>query len=173
MRLLITSAGRTNGGGYGAILSFDAAGELIGPFTSDPRIVDPRGLSHDPSGALIYISSGADRVLALGHLKDAVRDSGQIPGLDLGGGTFGPDGRYYVGTHSRRTIRAMSRALDGDPEPLLPDGVVPFPRGFGFAPDRRLYLASVVGPSGQGDNTIPSSLVTERCARGAWSLTPS
>jgi DNA-binding beta-propeller fold protein YncE len=154
MRLLVTSAGRTNGGGYSAILSFDAAGELIGPFTSDPRIVDPRGLSLDPSGALVYLNSGADRVLALGHLGDVVRDSGQIPGLDPGGGTFGPDGRYYVGTRSRRTILAMPPALDGDPQPLLPCGVVPFPRGFGFAADGRLYLASGVGPSGEGDNTI-------------------
>ena len=153
-RLLVTSAGRTNGGGYGAILSFDPAGELIGPFTSDPRIVDPRGLSLDPSGGLVYLNSGADRVLALGHRGDVVRDSGEIRGLDPGGGSFGPDGRYYVGTRSRRTILAMPPALDRDPEPLLPPGVVPFPRGFGFSPDRRLYLASGVGPSGEGDNTI-------------------
>jgi hypothetical protein len=33
-------------------------------------------------------------------------------------------------------------------------GIVPFPRGFGFGRDGRLYLASGVGPSGEGDNTI-------------------
>lgn len=48
----------------------------------------------------------------------------------------------------------MPATLDGSAEPLLPDGVVPFPRGFGFARDGRLYLASGVGPSGEGDNTI-------------------
>jgi hypothetical protein len=52
-QLLVTSAGGSNGGGYSAVLSFDAEGELIGPFSSDPRIVDPCGLCIDPSGALI------------------------------------------------------------------------------------------------------------------------
>ena len=126
----------------------------MGPFSSDPRIADPRGLSLDPSGALIYLNSGEDRVLALDHLGDVVRDSGRISGLDPGGGTFGPDGRYYVGVRRGGTILAMPAALDGHTEPLLPDGIVPFPRGFGFARDGRLYLASGVGPSGEGDNTI-------------------
>jgi len=31
---------------------------------------------------------------------------------------------------------------------------VPFPRGFGFGPDGRLYLASGTVPAGGGDNTI-------------------
>ena len=153
-RLLVTSAGSASGGGYGAILSFDTDGQLIGPFSRDPRIVDPRGLSLDPSGALVYLNSGADRVLALDRLGEIVRDSAPMLGLDPGGGTFGPDGRYYVGMRRRRTILAMPAGLDGDPEAVLPDGVVPFPRGFGFAPDGGLYLASGVGPAGQGDNTI-------------------
>jgi hypothetical protein len=34
------------------------------------------------------------------------------------------------------------------------EGVVPFPRGFGFGREGRLYLSSGVAPSGQGDNTI-------------------
>jgi DNA-binding beta-propeller fold protein YncE len=153
-RLLVSSAGSGNGGGYGAILSFDARGELTGPFSSDPRIVDPRGLSLDPTGALIYLNSGDDRVLALDRRGEVVRDSGRIPGLDPGGGIFGHDGRYYVGLRRRRTILAMSAALDGGSEALLPDGIVPFPRGFGFARDGRLYLASGVGPAGEGDNTI-------------------
>ena len=154
MPLLVTSAGAANGGGYGAVLSFDAEGGLIGPFSSDQRIIDPRGLAVDPSGALIYLNSGDDRVLALDHRGDVVHDSGRIPGLDPGGATFGHDGRYCLGTRRRRTVLAMPAALDGDAEPLLPDGVVPFPRGFGFARDGRLYLASGVGPCGAGDNTI-------------------
>jgi hypothetical protein len=152
--LLVTSAGSHNGGGYSAILSFDTGGELIGPFSRDLRIIDPRGLSLDPSGALVYLNSGADRVLALDRLGETVRDSAPMPGLDPGGGTFGPDGRYYVGMRRRRTVLAMPARLDGDAEAVLPDGVVPFPRGFGFAPDGGLYLASGIGPAGQGDNTI-------------------
>jgi len=97
VRFLVTSAGRANGGGYGAVLGFDCDGKLLGAFGGDPRITDPRGLCLDPSGALVYINSG---------------------------------------------------------ERALPAGIVPFPRGFGFAGDGRLYLASGVGPSGEGDNTI-------------------
>jgi hypothetical protein len=54
----------------------------------------------------------------------------------------------------RRTILGISATLDGHAEPLLPEGIVPFPRGFGFGRDGSLYLASGIGPSGEGDNTI-------------------
>ena len=69
-------------------------------------------------------------------------------------GVFGPDGRFYVTMRQRRTILGISATLDGDAEPLLPEGIVPFPRGFGFGRDGSLYLASGIGPSGEGDNTI-------------------
>jgi hypothetical protein len=54
MRILVTSASGANGNGYGAILGSGPDGEFTGPFSSDPRITDPRGLSLDPSGALVY-----------------------------------------------------------------------------------------------------------------------
>jgi sugar lactone lactonase YvrE len=54
----------------------------------------------------------------------------------------------------RRTILAMPAVLDGEGERLPPDDIVPFPRGFGFGSDGRLYLASGTAPSGEGDNTI-------------------
>jgi DNA-binding beta-propeller fold protein YncE len=154
MRFLVTSASGANGDGYGALLSFGPEGESLGPFSNDRRIADPRGLSVDPSGALVYLNSGDDRVLALDRRGHVVRDSGPIPRLDPGGGTFGPDGRYYIGLRRRRTILAMPAALDGPGESLLPDGIVAFPRGFGFGRDGRLYLASGTAPSGEGDNTI-------------------
>ena len=77
MHILVTSASGANGDGYGAVLDFAPDGELTGPFSTDRRIADPRGLSLDP-----------------------------------------------------------------------------FPRGFGFGPDGRLYLSSGAPPSGPGDNTI-------------------
>jgi DNA-binding beta-propeller fold protein YncE len=154
MRILVTSASGANGNGYGAILGFGPEGEFTGPFSSDPRITDPRGLSLDPSGALVYLNSGDDRMLALDLHGNVVRDSGPIPGLDPGGADFAPDGRYCVTMRRRRTILAMPAALDGEGKLLLPEGIVPFPRGFGFGRDGRLYLSSGVAPSGEGDNTI-------------------
>jgi DNA-binding beta-propeller fold protein YncE len=140
MRILVTSASGANGNGYGAILGFAPDGELTGPFSSDPRIADPRGLSLDPSGALVYLNSGDNRILALDLRGNVVRDSGRIRGLDPGGAEFGPDGRYYVTMRRQRTILAMPAALDGEGESFLPEGIVPFPRGFGFGPDGWLYL---------------------------------
>jgi hypothetical protein len=83
-----------------------------------------------------------------------VRDTGRIEGLNPGGGNFGPDGRYFVGLRSKRTIIAFSASLDGPGEHVLPPGVVPFPRGFAFGHDGRLFLASGIGPNGRGDNAI-------------------
>lgn len=151
--ILVTSAGAANGGGRDALLGFSAAGKLVGPFSKDPRIVDPRGLCVDPPGALIYLNS-ADRMLALDRRGRVVRDSGSMADLDPGGALFAPDGRYCVTARRQRTILGTSPALDGPSEPLLPDAIVPFPRGFGFGRDGSLYLASGVGPSGEGDNTI-------------------
>jgi len=153
-RMVVTSARGANGDGYGALLFFSADGQLAGPFSDDSRITDPRGLSLSPAGDLVYVNSGDDRVLALDLNGKVVLDSGRTEGLDMGGGVFGPDGRYCVGLRRRRTILALPPHLDAEGEPLLPDGVVPFPRGFGFGTGGELYLASGIGPSGEGDNTI-------------------
>ncbi len=152
--VLVTSASGANGDGYGALLGFSADGSLVGSFSHDRRIADPRGLSLDQSGELVYVNSGDDRVLALDRRGEVALDSGRIDELDPGGATFGPDGRYYVGLRRRRTILALPPGLDREGEAILPDGIVPFPRGFGFGPDGDLYLASGVGPSGEGENTI-------------------
>jgi hypothetical protein len=115
--------------------------------------------------------SGSDRLLALGRSGRVLRDSGRIEGLNPGGGNFGPDGRYHVGLRGARTIMAFSPALDAAGEHVLPPGVVPFPRGFAFGGDSRLFLASGIRPNGEGDDTIlafapggamrPSQLVSD------------
>jgi hypothetical protein len=152
--ILVTSASGANGKGYGALLAFGRAGDPLGTFSDDSRIVDPRGLAIGPEGGLLFLNSGADRVLALDPHGKVVRDTGTVEGLNLGGGTFGPDGRYYVGLRSTRTIMAFAAALDAPGELILSPGIVPFPRGFGFGRDGRLFLASGIGPNGVGDNTI-------------------
>jgi hypothetical protein len=49
---------------------------------------------------------------------------------------------------------AFSAGLDTPGEYVLPAGIVPFPRGFAFGRDRRLFLSSGIGPNGEGDDTI-------------------
>jgi hypothetical protein len=150
LRLLVSSAKGPNGAGYGAILAFDFAGNALGTFCDDSRVADPRGLCVDPSGDLLYVNNGNDRVLALDHKGQVLKDTGSINALDPGGGVFGPDGRYYVGSRRLRTIMAMPAGLDGPAIPYLRPEVVPFPRGFAFAPDGRIFLASGMSPSGTG-----------------------
>src|SRR5580693_3135291 len=156
MPLLVTSASGANGNGFGALLAFDLDGRLRGAFIDDDRVADPRGLAVDPNQNLLFLNSGADRVLAMSAQGRVVRDTGLIEGLNPGGGNFGPDGRYFVGLRGTRTIIALATSLDLPAERLLPPGVVPFPRGFAFGRDGRLFLASGIGPSGEGNNTIVS-----------------
>jgi sugar lactone lactonase YvrE len=167
MVLLVTSASGANGSGYGKLLAFDGAGELLGPFSEDARIVDPRGVGVD--GALLFINSGSNRVLALDGKGRVVRETGAIPGLNPGGGNFGPDGRYYVGLRAARTIMAFAPTLDEAGEAVLPSAVVPFPRGFAFGHDGTLFLASGIGPGGEGDNTI-FAFGPERRINAAWEV---
>jgi DNA-binding beta-propeller fold protein YncE len=171
MPLLVTSAAGANGDGYGALLAFGGDGRLLGKFSDDGRIADPRGLTVLSAEGLLLLNSGRDRLLALDPGGTVVRDSGPIDGLNPGGGNLGPDGRYYVGSRSTRTVLAFSTALDAPPGRFLPSGIVPFPRGFAFGRDGTFFLASGIGPDGAGDDTIlafapgetvrPSRLVTD------------
>jgi DNA-binding beta-propeller fold protein YncE len=170
MPLLVTSASGVNGDGYGALLAFDRNGAPLGVFCNDERIADPRGLVAHQGEGLLYLNSGQDRVLALDTRGTVVRDTGPIEGLNPGGGNFGPDGRYYVGLRSAHTVTAFPRTLDAPSEHFLAPGIVPFPRGFAFGRNGRLFLGSGIGPAGEGDNTIlafapnndmPSRLVSD------------
>jgi DNA-binding beta-propeller fold protein YncE len=153
MPLLVTSASGANGNGYGALLAFDQDGMPLAPFSDDKRIVDPRGLASEPASGLLFLNS-AERVLALDSSGKVVRDTGVIAGLNPGGGILGPDGRYYVGLRDARTILALPPTLKSLGEHILPRSIAPFPRGFGFNTEGKLFLASGVGPDGKGDNTI-------------------
>ena len=154
MPLLVTSASGASGNGFGALLAFELDGSLRGTFIDDDRIADPRGLAVDPKENLLFLNCGTDRVLAISSQGLIVRDTGRIEGLNPGGGIFGPDGRYFVGSRSARTIIALSTSFDAAIEYFLPSGIVPFPRGFAFSHDGRLFLASGIGPDHQGDNNV-------------------
>jgi DNA-binding beta-propeller fold protein YncE len=162
MPLLITSAAGANGDGYGALLAFDGGGRSLGRFSTDSRVADPRGLAVNRNEGLLFLNSGTDRVLALGADGRVVRDTGAIKGLNPGGGNFGPDGRYYVGSRSARTVVAFPTALNANGNNFLPGAIVPFPRGFVFGHDGTLFLASGIGPSREGDNVIIAFSPTER-----------
>ena len=69
-------------------------------------------------------------------------------------GSANEDGRFYLSARSERTIAVFPARLTGSPQLVLPAGIVPFPRGFAFAKDGRIFLASGIGPTGTGDNTI-------------------
>ena len=154
MPLLIPSAAGTNGDGYGALLAFDGDGKCLGAFSDDSRIVDPRGLAVNRSEGLLFLNSGSDRVLALSSNGMVARDTGRVEGLNPGGGNFGPDGRYYVGSRSTRTVMTFAPSLDAAGENFLPTAIVPYPRGFAFGHDGRFFLASGTGPDGVGDNAV-------------------
>ena len=154
MTLLVTSATGANGAGYGKILAFADDGKPIGVFGDDPYITDPRGLGIDRVDKLLFVNSGSNRILALDRNGVVVRSTRTVHSLNPGGGNFGPDGRYYVGLRGERTIMAFARELNSAGEFVLPPHVVPFPRGFAFGSDGTLFLASGVGPHGEGDNTI-------------------
>jgi hypothetical protein len=154
MTLLVTSAAGANGAGFGKLLAFADKGRLVGVFGDDPRIVDPRGLGIDPVDRLLFVNSGSNRILALDGNGQVVRATKIVEGLNPGGGNLGRDGRYYVGLRGERTIMAFARQLDRPGEYVLPPHVVPFPRGFAFGHDGTLFLASGIGPGGEGDNTI-------------------
>jgi DNA-binding beta-propeller fold protein YncE len=162
MPILVTSAAGLNGDGYGALLAFDLDGQRLGTFGEDVRIADPRGLAVHPDDRLLFLNSGTNQVLALDSHGKVVRDSGPIEALNAGGGVFGPDHRYYVGLRSARTIVAFPSGLDAPSEHVLTPGIVPFPRGFGFGRDGRLFLASGIGPNGHGDDTIVAFAPGER-----------
>jgi hypothetical protein len=154
MPLLVTSAAGNNGNGFGTLLAFDLGGENLGPLSDDSRIADPRGMAVNSGEGLLFLNSGTNRILAIDQAGRVIRDTGPIEGLNPGGGNFGPDGRYCVGLRSARTIAAFSVGLDAPGEYILPAGIVPFPRGFAFGSDGRLFLASGIGPTGEGDNAI-------------------
>jgi hypothetical protein len=151
--LVVSSAAGANGDGYGQLLAFDRDGKALGVFCGDTRISDPRGMAVDPTGGLLFVNC-TDRILAISPRGQVVRDSGQIQGLNPGGGNFGPDGRYLVTARTEGTILAFPASLTESGQYLVSRGTVPFPRGFAFGRDRRLFLASGIGPHGEGDNTI-------------------
>jgi hypothetical protein len=173
MPLVVTSAAGVNGDGYGALLAFDRNGRPLGAFSNDARIADPRGLAVDQKKELLFLSSGSDRVLALDRHGTVVQDTGSIPKLNPGGGIFGPDGRYYLGLRSARTIMALSATLDDAGECFLPPGIVPFPRGFAFSSDGHSCSPLASAPMAKATTPLLRLPRVKISSQRDWSLTLS
>jgi hypothetical protein len=162
VNILVTSAAGTNGDGYGSILAFTLDGKMLGAFGADSGITDPRGLRVHPDGDRVYVNNGDDRILPLDPHGRIAAKTGPIANLNPGGGNFGPDGRYYIGSRTARTIMAFPPGLLGSGKAILPSGVVPFPRGFALVSDGRLFLASGHQPirrwgTGRSQPTTPDT----------------
>jgi len=73
------------------------------------------------------------------------------------------------GLRGERTVTEFTRRLDTLGEYVLPPNFVPFPRGFAFGHDGTLFLASGIGPGGEGDNTI-LALDSDRRMLPSWKV---
>src|SRR5580698_11407618 len=118
MRIIVSSASGSNGGGLGALLAFAPDGSGGTPFATDSGIVDPRGLHVHPDGRHLYVNNGDDRVLLLDERGAVVASTAPIERLNPGGGVISPDGRYCVTARTLRTIVAFAGDLSGPGVPL-------------------------------------------------------
>ena len=154
MQIVVSSASGANGNGLGEVLRFQLDGTRDSPFAQSSGIVDPRGLHVHPDGRHLFVNSGDDRVLLLDTEGRVTAATPRIPGLNPGGGVVAPDGRYCVGSRTMGTVVAFPSDLRGPGELILPRNVVALPRGFAFAPDRGLFLASGASAAGEGTGRI-------------------
>ena len=136
----------------------------MGPFSGDPRIIDPRRLRSTRRARSIYLNGGDDRVLALDRLGDMVRDSGQIPDWIRAAHVRA---RWSLLRHDAPSADDTRHACDSRWGSTTASACWhrSAPRGFGFGRDGRLYLASGVAPAGEGDNTIVVFNLSQRGTR--------
>jgi hypothetical protein len=130
MHMIVTSASGASGNGYGAILGFGPEGEFTGWFSSDPRIADPAVCPLTRQAHSSTRTAATTEYWRLNSTGTSARlgvDARTRPGRRR----VRPDGRSCVTMRRQRAILAMPAALDSEGEFLLPEGIVPFPRGFG------------------------------------------
>jgi hypothetical protein len=139
--LVVSSASQL---GYGALRLFD---ESRGWSNFGPsEIVDPRGVRRRPEDAYVVVNEPSAAVWLLALDGAALARIELPPKLDPGGGAFGPDGTYYVGSRSQRSIERVDLAKRHDGgRALALDGIL-FPRGFAVLDDGSFVVASGTHP---------------------------
>lgn len=155
--ILVSSAAAASGTVRDGVFRFDAdTGQFEGSFVRGGEIVDPRGIRLSPDGASVVVNNGDNRILKLNaNVGTLVQALPAVPGLNPGGGKFGWDGRYYVGSRTLKSVIVFDLSGKGDLSTFVDGTFVAFPRGIGISPTKELYLASGTNPAtGDGRNTI-------------------
>ena len=112
-------------------------------------------------------------MLAISSNGRIVRDTGRIDGLNPGGGNFGPDGRYFVGLRSERTIVALSTSFDAALEHVYRPGSYLSPQDLLLVKMVGCSSPQEYGPNGQGDNTILAFTPGTLSSPLGWSQIPN
>ncbi len=164
--VVVTSAANN---GNSAALRFDGlTGSFIAEFPDGGDLIDPRDIvlttPTDPTDILsvfptpnsVLINGGNDDTLLFdAESGDFIETFIEFPDLNAGGGVFGPDGNYYAGARSLRTILRFDGETGAFIDQFIPDGVANFPRGFVFGSDGNLYLGNGADPAtGSGGGSI-------------------
>jgi hypothetical protein len=149
LMLLVSSASSL---GYGALRAFEESDgwTTFGP----PGIADPRGVRRRAQD--VYFAVNDPSGVWLLHLDGTILAQIELPaGLDPGGGAFAPDGIYYVGSRSKRSIERVDLAAQRySGRALTLDGIL-FPRGFAVLDDGSFLVASGTHPvSGGGRRAV-------------------
>ena len=138
--LVVSSAA---GPGYGALRAFENA---VGWTAFGPtEIADPRGVRRRSEDAYFIVNEPSIGVWLLGFDGSVVAQIELPANTDPGGGAFAPDGTYYIGSRSHRTIEKVdltARRYCG--RALMLDGIL-FPRGFAVV-DGGFIVASGTHP---------------------------
>jgi hypothetical protein len=134
--------------GYGTLRAFE---ESVGWTSFGPaEIKDPRGVRRRGDDAFFVVN---DPFSGIWMLELDGKPLGRIDlpaGLDPGGGAFGANGMYYVGSRAQRSIERVDlagRQYRG--RALTLDGIA-FPRGFAVLSDGSFIVASGTDPT-RGD----------------------
>ena len=155
--ILVSSAATAPGKLSNGVFRFNAGtGRLEGVLGEGAGIHDPRGLRPAPDESYFVVNNGDDSIL---KFETATRRFlgvvARLPGLNPGGGKFGSDGRYYVGSRSWKSVVVFDVGSGWKHSTFIPGNIVAFPRGLACAPNGDFYLASGADPaSGQGRNTV-------------------
>jgi DNA-binding beta-propeller fold protein YncE len=155
--ILVSSAAAASGVVRDGVFRFDPeTGQFRGYFGHGVEIRDPRGIRLSPDGEYVVVNNGDDRILKFdaktGFLVNALPS---IQGLNPGGGKFGWDGRYYVGSRTLKSVIAFDLSGRRDPSTFVAPSLVAFPRGIATSSTKDTYVASGTNPvTGEGRNTI-------------------